>query len=59
MLEQIITIPELRIVVIERIEQSNSRPPKYLVEFGGEIELVTEKQLEMWVAFSKNSRGPQ
>jgi len=59
MLEQLILLPELRIVVLEKIEQSSGRPPKYLVAFGGEIELMTEARFNLWVTLSNNSRGPQ
>jgi len=59
MLEQIILLPEIRIVLLEKIEQSSCRPPKYLVEFGGEIELMTEARFNLWVTLAKNSRRPQ
>lgn len=57
MIEQILVVPEIRIVVLQKIEQSGGRPPKYLVEFGGEVELMAESALEEWrAAASKPSR---
>jgi hypothetical protein len=49
MLEQIlIESPELRIVVLEKIEQSSGRPPKYIVDFDGDVILMSELTLNGW-----------
>ena len=48
MIEQILVLPEIRIVVLEKIEQSASRPPKYLVDICGNIQLWAEYQLNAW-----------
>jgi hypothetical protein len=48
MIEQILVVPEIRIVVLQKIEQTGGRPPKYLVDFGGEVQLMAEREVEHW-----------
>lgn len=60
MIEEIRVVPEIRIVVLQKIEQTGGRPPKYLVEFGGEVELMAESTLQEWrKAAAKPNRNLQ
>lgn len=59
MLEQILVVPEVRIVVMDKIEQAANRPPKYLVDFCGNVELMTEAELEGWRRYAYKERDLQ